>query len=92
MAAPVVEEERGSEPNVDLLVDDPSEVTILVVDDEPINRQVLRNQLEMAGYQVEVAIDGLQGLKLLETLSPQMILLDVMMPRLSGYQTCYRIR
>ena len=38
VAAPVVEEERGSEPNVDLLVDDPSEFTILVVDDEPINR------------------------------------------------------
>ena len=89
---PVVEEEIGSEPNVDLLVDDPSEVTILVVDDEPINRQVLRNQLEMVGYRVEVAIDGLQGLKLLEKLNPQVILLDVMMPRLSGYQTCYRIR
>ena len=91
-AAPVVEEERGSEPNVDLLVDDPSDITILVVDDEPINRQVLRNQLEMVGYRVEVAIDGLQGLKLLEKLNPQVILLDVMMPRLSGYQTCYRIR
>ena len=89
---PVVEEELGSETNVDLLVDDPSEVTILVVDDEPINRQVLRNQLEMVGYRVEVAIDGLQGLKLLEKLNPQVILLDVMMPRLSGYQTCYRIR
>ena len=89
---PVVEEEPGSEPNVDLLVDDPSEVTILVVDDEPINRQVLRNQLEMVGYRVEVAIDGLQGLKLLEKLNPQVILLDVMMPRISGYQTCYRIR
>ena len=89
---PVVEEETGSEPNVDLLVDDPSEVAILVVDDEPINRQVLRNQLEMVGYRVEVAIDGLQGLKLLEKLNPQVILLDVMMPRISGYQTCYRIR
>ncbi|MEK9972437.1 MAG: ATP-binding protein [Deltaproteobacteria bacterium] len=89
---PVVEEEPGLERNVDLLVDDPSEVTILVVDDEPINRQVLRNQLEMVGYRVEVAIDGLQGLKLLEKLNPQVILLDVMMPRLSGYQTCYRIR
>ncbi len=92
IAAPVVEEEPGLEPNVDLLVDDPSEFTILVVDDEPINRQVLRSQLEMVGYRVEVAIDGLQGLKLLEKLSPQVILLDVMMPRLSGYQTCYRIR
>ncbi len=49
---------------MDLLVDDPSDITILVVDDEPINRQVLRNQLEMVGYRVEVAIDGLQGLKL----------------------------
>ena len=46
----------------------------------------------MVGYRVEVAIDVLQGLKLLEKLSPQVILLDVMMPRLSGYQTCYRIR
>ena len=90
--APVVEEEPGLEPNVDLLVDDPSEVTILVVDDESINRQVLRSQLEMVGYWVEVAIDGLQGLKLLKKLNPQVILLDVMMPRLSGYQTCYRIR
>ena len=92
IAAPVVKEEPGLEPDVNLLVDDPSEVTILVVDDEPINRQVLQHQLEMVGYRVEVATDGLQGLKLLETLSPQMILLDVMMPRLSGYQACYRIR
>ena len=58
---------------MDLLVDDPSEVIILVVDDEPINRQVLQNQLEMVGYRVEVAIDGLQDLKLLEKLNPQVI-------------------
>lgn len=70
----------------------PKDALILVVDDEPVNRQVLRNHLGMEGYRVEVAVDGLQALQMLETLSPQLILLDVMMPRLSGYETCQQIR
>ncbi|MGA0087006.1 MAG: ATP-binding protein [bacterium] len=90
-SSPVVEEAL-SEAESNLLLGEPSEITILVIDDEAVNRQVLQKQLAMAGYRVEVAVDGFQGLQRMEQQLPQLILLDVMMPRLSGYETCYRIR
>ncbi len=71
---------------------DVGDVTILVVDDEPVNRQVLKNQLSMQGYRIQVAIDGRQALEMLERQKPQLILLDVMMPHLSGYEVCSHIR
>lgn len=66
---------------------------ILVVDDEPINQQVLANHLEMVNYRVIQAIDGIQALQLLESsVRFDLVLLDIMMPRMSGYEVCQKIR
>ncbi len=61
---------------------------ILVVDDTPANIQVLSSTLKEKGYQISVAINGKQALDLLGRLRPDLILLDVMMPELDGFETC----
>ena len=65
---------------------------ILVVDDTLQNIQVLGTILRDKGYQVLVAQDGLQALKAVETSLPDLILLDVMMPGLDGFETCKRLK
>ena len=70
----------------------PGDVTILVVDDEPVNRQVLLNHLSLHNYHVVQAGDGLAALESVKQHKPDLILLDVMMPRMSGYEACRRIR
>ena len=62
-----------------------SQKTILVVDDEPHIRQLLRQELEATGYQVEVAKDGMDALKRIKTVPPDLIILDVMMPNINGF-------
>jgi len=68
------------------------EKTILVVDDEVVNIQVLKNQLSLQNYRVLSAPDGFQALKILEQEIPDLIVLDLMMPRMSGYEVCQKIR
>lgn len=65
---------------------------VLVVDDERLNRTLLRSLLQAAGYQVAEAEDGEQALRQLGTENPDVILLDVMMPGLDGYTVCRRIK
>ena len=65
---------------------------ILVVDDTPANIHALSQVLKDAGYQVSVATNGLQALSVLERLRPDLILLDVMMPQMDGYEACARIK
>jgi diguanylate cyclase (GGDEF)-like protein len=65
---------------------------ILVAEDDPNIRHVLSFQLESAGYKVLPTEDGEQALQLLERETPDLVILDVMMPRLDGYATCRRIR
>ena len=60
---------------------------ILVVDDEPLNRELLRDLLELNGYTVLEATDGLSALKMVDSGTCDVILLDVRMPGISGY-TC----
>lgn len=60
--------------------------TILIVDDEPFNLDYLEQELEEAGYASLLAADGLQALEQVRTASPDLILLDIMMPRMDGYQ------
>jgi adenylate cyclase len=65
---------------------------ILVVDDTAENRDILRMRLESRGYEVVTAVDGEDGLaKIRETL-PDLILLDVMMPKLDGFEVCRRAK
>lgn len=66
--------------------------TILVVDDEEITRATLSALLDKPMYKVIMAADGVEGLELAQKIVPDLILLDVMMPRMSGYDVCKRIR
>jgi signal transduction histidine kinase len=66
--------------------------TILVIDDELITRTTLAALLEKPNYHVEMAEDGIQGIEMAKQINPDVILLDVMMPRMDGYQVCKLIR
>src|SRR5713226_8733445 len=66
--------------------------TILTADDDPqLLRLVMRN-LQLEGYEVFVASDGKQALEEIETHQPDLVLLDVMMPKLDGFTVCQRVR
>ncbi|MFA6109268.1 MAG: response regulator transcription factor [Candidatus Latescibacterota bacterium] len=66
--------------------------TILVVEDEEAIAAPLQENLEFEGYRVLAAVDGQQGLELALTGKPDLILLDVMLPGLNGYELCRRLR
>tara|TARA_Y100001954_G_scaffold238371_1_gene305699 strand:+ start:12728 stop:14659 length:1932 start_codon:yes stop_codon:yes gene_type:complete len=65
---------------------------ILICDDTPKNIQVLGTILMEKGYHVTVAEDGTDCLKMLETVKPDLILLDIMMPTMNGYEACEKIK
>lgn len=65
---------------------------ILIVEDEPNMRTGLQDNLSFEGYEVELAEDGAVGLEKIVQCSYDLILLDVMLPQLSGYDVCKRIR
>ena len=65
---------------------------ILVVDDDTNICELLRLYLTKEGYQVTTANDGEEGLEKFSQVKPDMVLLDVMMPRLDGLEVCRRIR
>src|SRR3954469_9555475 len=66
--------------------------TILIVDDTPANLGVLVETLGAAGYQLMVAEDGEEALAQTEQSQPDLILLDVMMPGIDGFETCRRFK
>lgn len=65
---------------------------ILVVDDEPVNRQVLHNHLTLQDYDITEAASGMEALEILERERFDLILLDIMMPKMSGYEVCKAVR
>jgi two-component system sensor histidine kinase/response regulator len=69
-----------------------SEGTILIVDDTAHVRQVLSAMLETYGYDVEVAESGVQALEVVHDVPPDLILLDIMMPGMDGYEVCERLK
>ncbi|MBI1799032.1 MAG: response regulator [Candidatus Eisenbacteria bacterium] len=69
-----------------------SKQTIMVAEDEPHLREVLRFQLEAVGYRVLEARDGQQALEMATQALPDLLLLDVMMPYLNGYDVCRELR
>lgn len=66
--------------------------SVLVVDDEHDIRQLLSTMLTMMGYQSFVAHDGLDALEKISECQPDVLLLDVMMPRMDGLALCRRLR
>lgn len=65
---------------------------VLVIEDDPAQRRLLEKMLEASGYRVLTAPDGESGLTAATGALPAVIVLDVMMPRLNGYQTCRALK
>jgi len=65
---------------------------ILIVDDEPVMVTLLKVRVESHGFLVETAHDGASSLEKAEVWQPDLILLDVAMPRMDGYETCRRLK
>lgn len=65
---------------------------VLVVDDEPDKRTLLKIALQTAGYEVCTANDGEEGLAAVESFQPDLIITDVMMPKMDGYELARRVR
>ena len=65
---------------------------VLIADDEPNIVTSLEYLMKMSGYEVAVARNGEEALELVATFMPDLVLLDVMMPRRSGYDVCQRMR
>ena len=65
---------------------------VLIVDDEYIGRETLQSVLEGEGYDLEMAENGFQAIEKAKKLLPDVILLDVMMPGMTGFEVCQRIR
>ncbi len=68
------------------------EKIILIVDDNTENLRVLGNILKENNYKIAVAKSGIDALSLLEGIKPVLILLDVMMPEMDGYEVCQKIK
>lgn len=65
---------------------------VLIVEDDPDARKVLSLILKLDGYQIHTAPGGQEAITLLDDLTPDLILLDVMMPGMDGYQVCHWVR
>ncbi len=72
--------------------DEKTETSILIVDDVPINLQVLVNILREKSYKISVATSGEKALEMVERFLPDLILLDVMMPEMDGFEVCQKLK
>ena len=70
----------------------PKNRKILVVDDSPTVRKLISGKLEKSGHEVVCAVDGMDALAKLNEVVPDLILLDITMPRMDGYQVCKLVR
>jgi DNA-binding response OmpR family regulator len=70
----------------------PAKASILAVDDEPRVLKLLKANLESSGYKVLTAVDGDQAIRLVESELPDLMILDLMLPKIDGYEVCIRVR
>src|SRR5437867_9529308 len=66
--------------------------TILIADDDPQLQRLVSRNLELEDYEAITAGDGQQALEQIEAQVPDLVLLDVMMPKMDGFSVCYRVR
>ncbi len=66
--------------------------TLLIADDEPYLIRSLSYVLQREGYRVESAVDGQEAMAKIEALRPDLVFLDLMLPRLDGFQICRRVK
>ncbi len=71
---------------------DTSEARILLVDDNAQNLELLQAYLDELGCEVDACSDGIEALGVIRDRQPDLILLDIMMPRMSGYQLCESVK
>lgn len=68
------------------------DITILLVDDEPDILEIIRYNLSAQGYRIKMADNGKEAISMAKKVRPQLILLDVMMPKMDGMEACRKIR
>jgi DNA-binding response OmpR family regulator len=76
----------------DMKPKEPGKTSILIVDDVPKNLQVLVNMLREKDYKISVAADGRKALDMVTGFTPDLILLDIMMPQMDGFQVCEKLK
>ena len=70
----------------------PKGTTILMVDDDKMLIDMYKERLELAGYKVEISRDGEEGLAKIHQVKPDIVLLDIMMPKVNGYEALAAIK
>ncbi|MDQ3954965.1 MAG: response regulator [Actinomycetota bacterium] len=70
----------------------PAATRILICDDDPVILRLLQVNLELEGYEVLMANDGEAALEVAIAEDPDLVILDIMMPKLDGYQTCAKLK
>lgn len=66
--------------------------TVLVVEDSPTQREMISELLKDSGLKVIVAVDGVEALEQVQGHAPDLVILDIIMPRMNGYEVCRRLR
>jgi len=69
-----------------------SDETVLIIEDDPAMLRGLTDNFRMEGYRVETAADGEEGLRLAFDAAPDLIVLDIMLPKVNGYEICRQVR
>ncbi|WP_261568768.1 response regulator transcription factor [Frankia gtarii] len=70
----------------------PAAPRVLVVDDDAVIRQLVVVNLELEGFEVHTAVDGVDALEVVRSVAPQVITLDIMMPRMNGWDVAAHLR
>lgn len=89
---PRADARQTDEPSLITKVDPKPAMRIVIVEDDADGREALRMQLVMSGYEVHEAIDGESGLELVQRLQPDVVLLDIGLPGLDGYEVARRLK
>ncbi|ENV47363.1 MULTISPECIES: twitching motility response regulator PilG [Acinetobacter] len=72
--------------------DNPKNLKVMVIDDSKTIRRTAETLLQREGYEVVTAVDGFEALSKIAETNPDIVFVDIMMPRLDGYQTCALIK